>query len=55
MVKNYFLCEIPFSKQLPFSFNSVIADMGDNIFLTLARQFPVAFYIGFSVGLTPYN
>ncbi len=29
--------------------------LGDNIFLTLEWQFPVTFYIGFSVGLTPYN
>ncbi len=29
--------------------------LGDNIFLTLKWQFPVAFYNGFSVGLSPYS
>ncbi len=29
--------------------------LGDNIFLTLEWQLLVAFYIGFNVGLTPYN
>ncbi len=29
--------------------------LGYNIFLTPEWQFPAAFYIGFSVGLTSYN
>ncbi len=29
--------------------------LGDNIFLTLEWQFPIALYSGFSVGLTPIS
>ncbi len=32
------------------SMHSLIADIGDNIFLTLERQFLVTFYIRFSIG-----
>ncbi len=53
-----FLCGSPNVTPPPPSLFGVIQwlqILANNIFLNLKWQFPVTFYFGFSVGLTPYN